>query len=430
MKQITLIIFIVLGMTAQAQLVQRRAAFIARDSVSAPKYVKGTDTIPSTNEVAKQIEDSLASIGVPGTIQDGILDWQTNRYMPYYTTSPNKGVFYNSSTQPNDFDSTIKFNGYIHGSEIYALRFRTYTTSNVYSMVNYSGYSHTNTTLSRVGFNATPSSNLSPLRLNTYTLLGNTDTMVNFQNNNNSKFSILGSGRMDLVGSPFVITNSGYINSISSDAMYIQNVSTSKAYFRAIPASATLNFTMSSSVSLSATDTLFKVSNNLFERMSLTGNGNLKVTGYITSAKPPHSLLVFRDSAVTITGGTNVQVTNASDSLFRVLESSQITYIKGDTQQITVAGAYNVQLQLRGTGTNGTDWRVTLAKKTGGTTTYSNQNIDFTTTGATNKNGGGAVFYMEYAANDKVWVVLTRVSGSGDFVAETGQFNIQLYYRD
>ena len=52
------------------------------------------------------------------------------------------------------------------------------------------------------------------------------------------------------------------------------------------------------------------------------------------------------------------------------------------------------------------------------------------TTGGTNKNGGGATFYMEYEAGYKAWLTLSRIGGSGDFVIETSMFNLLMYYAE
>jgi len=91
-------------------------------------------------------------------------------------------------------------------------------------------------------------------------------------------------------------------------------------------------------------------------------------------------------------------------------------------------GGYLEAVNIRGSGTNQVDWRLQVGLKRAGVTTYSNQNIDFTTIGAANKNGGGATFYMEYEAGDKVWVTLSRIGGSGDFVIETSMFNLIMIY--
>jgi len=142
----------------------------------------------------------------------------------------------------------------------------------------------------------------------------------------------------------------------------------------------------------------------------------------------PHSKQAFRDSAVVIAGGTNVQITNASDSLWRVLEMDKITYLRGDTVYVDYKGAYNVIISIDGYGTNAVDWQVAAARKRAGVTTYSDSVGEFTTTGATNKNGMSKTFYMDYEVGDKTWFVISRIGGSGDFTATTSSVYYQFYY--
>jgi len=171
---------------------------------------------------------------------------------------------------------------------------------------------------------------------------------------------------------------------------------------------------------------LVKINNNA---VTIESDGDIITGGYFYYT-PAHTKCVFRDSAVVITGGTNVQITNASDSLFRELEAEGISWLRGDTALILQDGGYFVSYSLSGYGTNAVDWRMQVANKRGGVTTYSEQTVDFTTSGATNKDGRDPVFYMEFEAGDKVYPALTRVSGSGDFTAESGLFNILMYYAE
>lgn len=145
--------------------------------------------------------------------------------------------------------------------------------------------------------------------------------------------------------------------------------------------------------------------------------------------EPPHTKMCFRDSAVTITAGTSVQITNDYDSLYRVLETENILYKLGDTIQILKKGGYNTLVSLRGYGSNTTDWSVKTARKRNGVTTDGEQEFSFTTTGSGNRNGGTFVFYNEYEVGDKIWLTLTRLSGTGNFTAISGNFNVQLFYR-
>ncbi|MFA6569672.1 MAG: hypothetical protein WCT77_00335 [Bacteroidota bacterium] len=141
-----------------------------------------------------------------------------------------------------------------------------------------------------------------------------------------------------------------------------------------------------------------------------------------------HSKQSFKDSAVVIAGGTNVQITNASDSLWRVLEMDNITYMLGDTIEVDYSGSYNVFFSIAGYGTNAVDWQVDIAKLSGVITTYANSVMEFTTSGATNKNGGFKVWNIDYEVGDKVWLVISRIAGSGDFTITTSSFYLQQYY--
>ena len=155
--------------------------------------------------------------------------------------------------------------------------------------------------------------------------------------------------------------------------------------------------------------------------------GDLHLSGKIFYEKP-HTEWVYKDSAITITGGTNVQITNSHDSLFRELETGMVTYLLGDTGLVLVDAAYNVLFEFRGYGNPGADWTALIAILRDGVTTYSNSVIPFTTTGSNNRNGGFNIVYLELEAGDKIYGVITRDAGTGDIVTTNGQFNIQLYY--
>ena len=145
--------------------------------------------------------------------------------------------------------------------------------------------------------------------------------------------------------------------------------------------------------------------------------------------EPPHSYMTFKDSAVVITGGTTVQVTNAYDSLYRVINMVDITHLKGDTVQFDEDGYYNVFVSIRGYGGNGADWQMTRASKRGSTVTYGNSTVDFTTTGATNRNGGFMMYVVDVLAGDKLYFVLSRMGGSGDFTIVSSTWKVQQYFK-
>ena len=162
--------------------------------------------------------------------------------------------------------------------------------------------------------------------------------------------------------------------------------------------------------------------------------GDLTVPGdlYIT---PPYSNMSFKDSARVITGGTNVQITNPGDSLWRCTSTTGlgffgITYKKGDTIVIADKGYYNMFVNVRGYGGNGADWHFNMAtKKIGASVVYANNVGEFTTTGAINKNGAFTMFVREFDVGEKVWFVLSRTAGSGDFTITSSTVKFQQYIK-
>lgn len=152
-------------------------------------------------------------------------------------------------------------------------------------------------------------------------------------------------------------------------------------------------------------------------------NGTLDVTGNITSnliaAKS-----AFSDSTITITGGTNVQVTNATDSLFRVTYNDGFTW-NGDTAILTMSGSYRIDFAVFGGGSNGTDWEIKRANKRGSTVTYGDASAFYSTSGSANYEGCSLnAFIIDGLAGDRVWLVLTRKAGTGDFTLRAGIFQI------
>jgi hypothetical protein len=143
---------------------------------------------------------------------------------------------------------------------------------------------------------------------------------------------------------------------------------------------------------------------------------------------PCENYWAFKDSAVTVAGGTNVQITNAADSLWRNIIELGITRLDGDTMQITCAGVYDIYIGFGGSGANGADWSVQVAQKRAGVTTYSNSEILMTTTGAGNKVWGFSMFRRDALVGDKYWFVLTRLAGTGDFTGNSGTMKCQMYY--
>lgn len=145
---------------------------------------------------------------------------------------------------------------------------------------------------------------------------------------------------------------------------------------------------------------------------------------------PPHVKASFKDSDVVVTGSASfVQVTNPGDSLFNIYETNGMTYIKGDTFQIKYKGGYTIIGMISGYGSVNTDWTVQWAVKRAGVTTYGDAAIQFTTTGATNINGGSSTGYGEFLPGDKLFMVIKRDAGVGDITLTTAKFCPMLFYR-
>jgi len=154
----------------------------------------------------------------------------------------------------------------------------------------------------------------------------------------------------------------------------------------------------------------------------------IKISGNIIY-QPTDLYWAFKDSAVVISGGTNVQITNATDSLYRkLIDLGGATYLDGDTISVTKAAILDIFIGLWGSGTNAVDWSLQVAQKRAGATTYSNSEILFTTTGGTNKDGGFSMFRRDAEIGDKYWFVLTRNGGSGDFTVASSTMKVQEFY--
>lgn len=131
---------------------------------------------------------------------------------------------------------------------------------------------------------------------------------------------------------------------------------------------------------------------------------------------PPHTDIGFKDSTATITGGDSVQVTNAGDSLFRYEELYGFTYGGGDTIITDFKGGWDVNVSVAGSVDNSSVWKLELAYKRSGITYYDDlRAIDMEATGAITAVDGSEQFYFHSEPGDKVWLILTRISGTGDF---------------
>lgn len=133
----------------------------------------------------------------------------------------------------------------------------------------------------------------------------------------------------------------------------------------------------------------------------------------------------FKDATAIISGGTNVIVSNVGLNLFNKTGANYIAW-SGDTAILMVAGLYIVDYSLFGTGANGADWELKRANKRGATITYGDAVCDFSTNGASNYDGGTlTAFITGGQVGDRVWLVLSRIGGTGNFTARTGRFMIR-----
>lgn len=143
--------------------------------------------------------------------------------------------------------------------------------------------------------------------------------------------------------------------------------------------------------------------------------------------KPVHMKAGFADSTVTITGGDSIIVSNG-DSLFKVTDAEGISYAGSDTFLILYNGGYFIDFVQRGYGNTGADWKTELVIKRSGSLFYEEDSeLEFTTTGGSNKNGGSQHFYYEFQAGDKFYFITTRVSGTGDFTMTSGSIRVRAY---
>lgn len=158
------------------------------------------------------------------------------------------------------------------------------------------------------------------------------------------------------------------------------------------------------------------------------GGETVEIPGDLTT-KQIYGLGTFKDSAVTISTGTNVLISNSYKNLFIKAKSSIVTW-SGDTAVLQKAGNYAVYFSLYGTGLDSSSWKISMAKKRATTVTYTEDFGIFYTNGtASNKYGGCASNYLliSGASGDKIYFTLSRLTGTGtDFTARYGSFKIMI----
>lgn len=150
----------------------------------------------------------------------------------------------------------------------------------------------------------------------------------------------------------------------------------------------------------------------------------IDATGVITAADV-YGKATFSGKTVTISGGSNVIVSDGSGTLFVKTAANYVTW-SGDTCILQYAGNYVIDFALYGTGNVNTDWQIKRANKRGVTVTYGDAVAYCTTDGASNYSGGSLnAFIIGGQVGDRVYLVLTRVAGNGDFTARSGRFQIR-----
>ena len=173
----------------------------------------------------------------------------------------------------------------------------------------------------------------------------------------------------------------------------------------------TILFLFASAVCLGQT---YKMNNN---KVSINDSG--VITSQIVYGKS-----TFKDTACILSGGTNVIVSNGTGTLFHKTGANYITW-SGDTAILMLDGIYIVYFSLNNNEGNGSEWEIKRANKRGTSVTYGNAVAQFSTNGTNNYDGESlTALITDGLAGDRVWLVLSRTGGSGDFTARTGRFMI------
>ena len=147
-------------------------------------------------------------------------------------------------------------------------------------------------------------------------------------------------------------------------------------------------------------------------------------TGVLT-AVDVYGKATFANKTQAITGGTNVIVSDGSGTLFTKTAANYVTW-SGDTCILQYAGNYVIDFAVYGTGGVNADWILQRASKRGETTTYGDAVSYFTTDGASNYSGGVlTAFIINGQVGDRVYLVISRLSGFGDFTARSGRFQLR-----
>lgn len=163
----------------------------------------------------------------------------------------------------------------------------------------------------------------------------------------------------------------------------------------------------------------------VFGQINLNNNTVTISSVGVLTAVDVYGKATFSDKAVTVTGGTNVIVSDGAGTLFVKTAANYVTW-SGDICILQYAGNYIIDFALYGTGNVNTDWKIQRANKRGVTVTYGDAVAYCTTDGASNYSGGSLnAFIIGGQVGDRVYLVLTRIAGSGDFTVRSGRFQIR-----
>ena len=147
----------------------------------------------------------------------------------------------------------------------------------------------------------------------------------------------------------------------------------------------------------------------------------------INILKPPHMWGRFADSAVTVAITQNVwaQVTNASDSLFRILETVDMT-VDADTIFATknTTAHYIVTCDLTFDGVVGKIYSVRIMTDQG---EISKMNFSFGA--ASTYNAISCPAYWETTGTgDKLWIEVTNTTDGSDLTVHSGIITVKFYH--
>lgn len=155
---------------------------------------------------------------------------------------------------------------------------------------------------------------------------------------------------------------------------------------------------------------------------NVTIGGNLTVTGEIIASQP-HLFLSFSDSIVILDMTTNnwAQITNASDSLFGIIDISNFT-INADTIIFGKTGHYIVTGALTHLGATGNDIQEIRFVQDG----VQCVKMETSTTNNVDHISVPVICYVEAIAGDKLWMEIRNITDNDDSEIHSGAIIVVL----